>query len=107
MSSYSASRHLVVELTAFGPELQRFRTELAQAIRARCPAGAPATDRIATALERTSDPQRVGALVCELLELLRHEAGPAGLRFGVQGALRDLCDREVTLLADVIERPRP
>jgi hypothetical protein len=103
MSAYSGSRHLAVELESFGPEVERFCTRVATAIDASELAEArPA----AAALRETADPRRAGEVVCGLLNLLRAHPSPAavGLRADVRTSLRELCDREVDLLADAIER---
>ena len=93
MSAYSASRHLGVELVSFAPELRSFAQELA--------ADLPALDRARSAHE-------IGDLVAAALDDLRGDPSPhaAELRARLHTALRRLCDREVELLADVIEAPR-
>jgi hypothetical protein len=103
MSAYSGSRHLAVELESFGPEVERFCARVATAIEASELAEArPA----AAALRETADPRRAGEVVCGLLNLLHAHPAPAaaGLRGEVHTSLRELCDREVDLLADAIER---
>jgi hypothetical protein len=103
MSAYSGTRHLAVELEAFGPEIERFCAAIVAAIDASELVEAQAA---ATQLRGTADPRRAGEVVCALLVLLRAHSSPAaaGLRAEVRTSLRDLCDREVELLADAIER---
>lgn len=111
MSAYSASRHLAVELSSFGPELERFSAAAADSVRT---AAEQAPDgellrRLAGRLQDASDPRLLGGAVCELLDVLRTTRSPTvGLRGEVHVLLRELCDREVELLADAIERrPEP
>lgn len=87
LSVYSASRHAAVELAEFDGELRRF----AQA------AGV-----------EPGDAGAVGEAVCALLERLRSDPSPqaAASLAAVRAALVVLADREVDLLADVIEGPR-
>jgi hypothetical protein len=104
MSVYSASRHLGVELTAFEPELQAFVTAVA---RATAQAGADAGGgRLGDELGETSDPRALGGLVCELLDEVRGDRSAAArdVHAAVRSKLAGLVDREVELLADVIER---
>jgi hypothetical protein len=103
MSAYSGSRHLAVELEAFGPEIERFCAGVAAAIDA---SELPEPRSAAGKLREIADPRLAGETVCALLDLLRAHPSPAaaGLREDVRASLRDLCDREVELLADVIER---
>ncbi len=109
LSTYSASRHLAVELESFDAELRRFARTVAAAVRGRL-AGLPDADgleALADRLDERSDPQAVGALVGDLLAGLREADAPAAvaLRTEVQRRLRELADREVDLLAAVIEPP--
>ena len=87
LSVYSASRHIAVELEAFGPELRAFGE--------------------AVGLDG-ADPQTLGDEVCRLLETLRADPSPeaSDQLAAVRGALVALVDREVDLLADAIEEPR-
>jgi hypothetical protein len=101
MSAYSASRHLGVELASFGAELRAFSDEVAAAIRS---AGNGALLPLADQLAAASSPDRIGELVCGVLEELDDDQ--AELRTTIQSALRRLSDREVELLADVIEGQR-
>lgn len=109
MSAYSASRHLGVELESFEPELRLFGQAVAACIRQRADAGGDGERMAALAdrVEATSDARAVGDAVCELLDALRGDAGVAAgeLRTEVRSLLRQLADREVDLLADVIEGP--
>jgi hypothetical protein len=75
LSAYSATRHLAVEVTAYEEALRRFAAAV----------GLPGSLSRIELAERT----------CELLE---GAAAPA-----VRGALRELVDREVSLLAEAIE----
>jgi hypothetical protein len=109
MSAYSATRHLAVELAEYPPELRRFADAMADLFD-----NVPATvdqerfaDR-ARALRHTGEAWAIGNLVCEALDDLRGDAAPAAadLRARVQTAVHALSDREVQLLADVIEAPR-
>jgi hypothetical protein len=109
MSVYSASRHLAVELAEYPAELRGFALVAAGELR-----GAAALDRgeelaaIAAELEQTEDPQRIGDLLSAALAQLRGDptAPAAELRGRLQTRLRRLADREVELLADVIEARR-
>jgi hypothetical protein len=110
MSAYSASRHLAVEIESFEPELRSFAAAVAGRIRAK--AGEMGNgDRLhalADGLDATSDARAVGDAVCELLDGLRTDGAAAAveLRTDVRSLLRQLADREVELLADVIEGPK-
>lgn len=101
LSVYSASRHLGVELTSFDPEIRSFAAAVARATEQAC-AG---LGRVADELAETTDPRVAGQLVCELLDRLREdESAPArDLRSAVRSELVKLADREVELLAAVIE----
>lgn len=109
MSAYSASRHLGVELESFEPELRSFAQAVAGRVRDRAEALADG-DRaraLADRLDATADARAAGDAVCELLDDLRGDGGPAAgeLRAEIRTLLRQLADREVDLLADVIEGP--
>jgi hypothetical protein len=112
MSVYSGSRHLAVELSYFEAELRSFSTAAAAAV-AETAIGVPddaVLRQFASELSGNCDPESIGGLVSELLGLLRgHRSGVfAELRVELQARLRDLCDREVQLLAEAIEgTPRP
>lgn len=110
MSTYSASRHLVVELTLFEDELRHFCTRVSAAVRAHStelPSRAT-LEATAAGLEGSHDARHVGDAVASLLDLLRVDPAPAAavLREEVRAALRDLADRQVELLADGVERRR-
>lgn len=92
MSVYSASRHLGVELEWFEAEVGAFATAVGDA----------AGD---AELAGTSDPREAGDLVCRLLDALRADGGPQAdaVRATVRARLAELADREVELLAAVIE----
>lgn len=105
MSTYSASRHLAVELSSYEPELRRFRQRLATQIRdahLEDPGGERA--EIADRLDEAADASAVGSAVCDLLDRLRTDASPQAqaLRSEVQVSLRELADTEVNLLADAL-----
>lgn len=109
MSAYSASRHLGVELVGYPDELRRF-TEEVGGLLARA-AELPRDGRFAAApdaLLATSDAHEIGDIVSAWLDDLRGDPSPeaAAIRSGLQAALRRLADREVELLAEVIEGSR-
>jgi len=110
MSAYSGSRHLAVEVSSFGTEIQRFAVELAGAFDG-VEGGGETLAGVATRLRDSPDPRGVGDLLCELLDGLREQPPSSqtrALRAKIHSSLRDLCDREVELLADAIEeKPRP
>lgn len=111
MSAYSASRHLAVELGSFEPELRQFAGAVAAAMRSRAAEldDAGSFQVLASQLDVSSDPHAIGDAICELLSALRRDGRPdaAELRSEVHALLRRLADREVEILADVIEAPRP
>jgi hypothetical protein len=105
MSTYSATRHLAVELSSYEPELRRFREGLAAEIREadlEDPGGERAA--IADRLAEASDARAVGSAVCDLLDRLRTDGSPQAkaLRAEVHASLRRLADAEVNLLADAL-----
>jgi len=105
MSTYSATRHLAVELSSYEPELRRFRHGLAAQIRAshlEDPGGERAA--IADRLDDASDAPAIGSAVCDLLDRLRSDGSPQAraLRTQVHASLRKLADTEVDLLADAL-----
>jgi hypothetical protein len=109
MSAYSASRHLSVELAEFEPELRAFADAMAQRFE-QAPASVDA-DRFAlraAELRRTAQAAPIGDLIASALEDLRTASDPEAveLRTAVYNAVRALSDREVALLADVIEAKR-
>lgn len=106
MSAYSGSRHLSVELAAFPAEIEAFCGALATTLETDPPTELPELAAVAAQLRETTDPRHAGEVVSALLNLLRAHPSPAtaALRSRVQDALRDLCDREVELLADALER---
>jgi hypothetical protein len=106
LSAYSATRHLAVELEYFPGAIAAFCSALADRIDAAPQAQLQELTAIASQLRVTADPQRAGEVVSALLNLLRAHPSPAAaaVRADVQSALRDLCDREVDLLADALER---
>ena len=107
LSAYSATRHLAVELESYPAAVAAFCAGLADRIEARpaaeLPGGVAGT---AAQLRVTTDPRDAGEVVSALLNLLRTHASPAAaaLRGDARTALRDLCDAEVDLLADALER---
>ena len=111
MSAFSVSRHLGVEIAAFGPELRSFADTVADALRASSGAvmRGDAPEATAGELAKAADAHRIGNLVATALDDLRDDPSPAAtaLRARLHAALRGLADREVELLAEVIEGPRP
>ncbi len=107
LSVYSASRHLGVELASFEPEVRAFARAVASATGQAGEDGE--LERLAGQLAETSDPRAVGELVCELLDRLREDSSSRArareLHTAVRSELVKLIDREVELLADVIEGP--
>jgi hypothetical protein len=105
MSAYSATRHLAVELSSFGPELERFRQAVLARVRSTA-ADATTADlgTIAARLEDDPTAGGIGGAVADLLAALRDDDGEAaaGLRADVHVLLRELADREVDLLADAL-----
>lgn len=110
MSAYSATRHLAVELAAFGAELRWFAAAAAGELRAaRGLEHVHALSDRASELACGTDAQRTGDLVSEVLDAIRADGSPqAGmLRTRLHRLLRELSEREVELLADAIEGQRP
>ena len=111
MSAFSVSRHLGVEIATFGPELRSFADTVAEALRASSGATARGDALQVTAgeLAAAADAHRIGNLVAGALDDLRGDPSPAAteLRARLHAALRALADREVQLLAEVIEGARP
>lgn len=109
MSAYSASRHLSVELAEFPAELRPFASQAAELLRegGRLAHG-PELVALGGELAEASDPALIGDLIGTALDHLRDDAAPAAvvLRSRLHASLRALCDREVELLAEVIEAPR-
>lgn len=113
MSAYSATRHLAVELDAFGPQLRVAADELVAAVeRTLAQLGddpaADALERFARGLTTATDGPAVGELAADLLAVCREreELALARLRGQVRVCLKALCDREVALLAAAIEAGR-
>lgn len=111
LSAYSATRHLAVELSLFGPEVAALASQVARTVSKSAEAtdSAVALLALAALIAQTPDAQRLGDPVCELLDELREDASPqaAVLRAELQGTLARLADREVDLLAEVIEGAAP
>jgi hypothetical protein len=111
MSAYSATRHLAVELDHFATERARLRDDVAAAV-AVATATLAADDPAHAWLDgmpTTSDDERaLGEDLCVLLDACRDHPGEpwATLHRVVRGQLRALCDREVSLLTEVIEAGR-
>ncbi len=103
LSVYSASRHLGVELSSFDPEVRAFSAGVAGAI--EISGASPDLGPLADELAETTDPRVAGELVCELLDRLREDDSAAArqLQSAVRSELVKLTDREVELLAAVIE----
>ena len=105
MSAYSATRHLAVELASFEPEFRRFREAVATQIRATdASLGGRQLGTFADRLDAAEEGATAGAVLCELLQLLRENPAPPmqALRSNVHAHLRALSDREVDLLADAL-----
>lgn len=103
LSAYSATRHLSVELAAYGPELDRFAEVVAGEVRSA--GGVSAGDDVARLGDRigdTRDPGAIGEALCELFDILRRDPSQQAqaLRSELHAQLRSLADREVDLLAD-------
>jgi hypothetical protein len=100
MSAYSASRHLAVELESFELEMRWFVAELGEAVRAS------ALPNLVAGPEGETDPPRVGAVLCVLLERLRGDENPraVALRSQVHRLIARLLDREVDLLEEGLAR---
>jgi len=114
MSAYSASRHLSVELADFPAELHGFSMLVAGELAGELAGAADLAqgDRLLALgeqIRQTSAPGEVGNLVSAALDVLSQDASTdsATLRARLQSALRALADREVELLAAVIEGPAP
>jgi hypothetical protein len=106
LSAYSTSRHLSVELASYEAELQSFASDVGRWARDFDEAGPIAA--LAAVVEDAPDAQALGDATCVLLERLRADGSEAAndLRARIHARLRRLADREVELLADVIEGPR-
>jgi hypothetical protein len=103
MSAYSISRHLAVEIDVYAPELNAFAADVAAwaaDFGPSDPIGA-----VAEQLRSARDASEIADALCLLLERLRADGSEpaAQLRTRVRGRLRRLADREVDLLAEVIE----
>jgi len=107
MSAYSASRHLGVELAQFAPVVRAFADEVAAELRFEraLPSAGDGLRAIAARLVQAPDAHAIGDAVAEALDELRDDrsAAAAALRARLHAALRRLSDREVELLAEVIE----
>jgi hypothetical protein len=111
MSAYSATRHLAVELDHFGPERERLRGEIAAQVATVVPALTaedPARERLTAILATPDDAGALGEDLCVLLAECREHTGEPwrSLQTTVQARLRELSDREVSLLTEVIEAGR-
>jgi hypothetical protein len=107
LSAYSATRHLAVELSSYGPAWERFTQAMAQRVRSAAhddPATQAQLTATAEQIEHDSGTASVGAAVSDLLLALRgDDSGPAtALRADVHVLLRELADSEVDLLADAL-----
>jgi hypothetical protein len=107
LSAYSATRHLAVELSSYGPEWTRFREAVTARIAAAIAAGDATTADLAdfaARLEADASTAGVGATLGDLLAALRDDDAPAAtaLRADLHAELRALADREVDLLADAL-----
>ena len=105
-SAYSATRHLAIEIAAFPRERERFRTDLSSyALTAAGTLEDEDCDRATLAASAVSDEAHLAQTGCELLETCRRRDGEPWVTLAAQirALLRDLCDREVQLLAAGIE----
>jgi hypothetical protein len=109
MSAFSASRHLSVELARFPAELEAFASAVAHELAdGEGVSRARELDAIAHELSTATDAPQIGNLVAAALDLVRDDPSPAAqtLRQSLRRRLRALSEREVDLLADVIEGTR-
>lgn len=104
MSAYSATRHLTVELTSYGPELRRFNEALAAVLADdESSSGArEAVERLQQALRDDGSVASVGDALCDVLAVWRQDdsSSTRERHARVQVLLRELADREVELLAE-------
>lgn len=105
LSAYSCTRHIGVEIDRFDAEIRLFATDVCGWTRGAAPAIRLDVGPICAALQRTSDARAAGDLVSELLEGLRSDdsAVATELRCRIRSRLRRIAEREVELLAEVIE----
>ena len=103
LSAYSIARHLSVEIEAYEPELNGFVSDVSGW--AGELGGDGAIGAAAEQLRLAEDTTAIADATCVLLECLRADGSPAAaqLRLRVRKRLRALADREVELLAEVIE----
>ncbi len=94
LSAYSSARHVTVEIDAYPAELRAFAADLAAVVESPAPE-----------LAAASGAAQLGALTCDALAQLRADGDDAAVR-RIHERLRRLADREVELLAQVIEGPR-
>jgi hypothetical protein len=111
MAAYSATRHLAVELDHFGPERERLREEVVAAVAATAAtlaAADPTRARLGGLFATSDDERALGDDLCALLAECREHSGEPWLTLHgiVRTQLRALCDREVSLLTEVIEAGR-
>lgn len=106
MSAFSASRHLTVELAEFGPALRTFAGEVSAAV-GDGGLGAALEEHVRE-LREAATGQEIGDVVAAMLDRLRDDPSPdaARVRARIHGLLRSITDREVALLAEVIEGER-
>jgi hypothetical protein len=102
LSAYSATRHLSVELTSYAPVWERFTSQAAERVRAA--EGVDAGLEAVAASIAGGDVAVVGAAIADLLAELRGRDTPGAnaLRSELHALLRELADREVTVLADAL-----
>jgi hypothetical protein len=103
LSAYSVSRHLSVELESYAPELHACASDLARW--SRTAGEGDCLDDIVAQLERTAGAADLGDATCALLERLRGSSSDAAgdLMRRIHARLRQLAEREVEMLAEVIE----
>lgn len=105
LSAYSATRHLAGEMAGYAEAFERFCDAVAQRLSAEAGTGAAQPlEQAVAALRDERTPMAVGAALADLLAGLRDSSDPAAaeLRADVHGLLRELAEREVSILADAV-----
>lgn len=109
LSAYSVARHLAAEQSAEAELRSWFRSRMAGLLEPASEQAASLGDgaleaRLAETgarIAQAEDRREIGELVCELLAELRAGGAPShDVHREIQSLLRELCDREVTALAD-------
>jgi hypothetical protein len=111
LSAFSISRHLTVELEHYDREIQTFGRDVCAITRSGAAdlAGSEDLLELASRLEQATQARAAGDLLADLLGRLRDDESDAAalLRVRIHSRMRALFEREVALLADVIEGQRP